>query len=118
MFLKSLMSVWLVRAAASNPHTSRIPFAVVTYFDLWTINGSGSPDPVLVPKPFAGMLTHHLHNRPNLATGGGMIATACHHDRGYANSGSPTMVAIRHRVLATAEAEIRCATMDYLFMEI
>jgi hypothetical protein len=32
-------------------------------------------EPVPVPEPFAGMLTHHLHNRPNLRTAGGMIAT-------------------------------------------
>ena len=32
-------------------------------------------EPVPVPEPFAGVLTHHLHNRPNLRTAGGMIAT-------------------------------------------
>jgi hypothetical protein len=32
-------------------------------------------EPVPVPEPFAGMLIRHLHNRPNLRTGGGMIAT-------------------------------------------
>ena len=31
-------------------------------------------EPVPVPAPFAGMLNHHLHNRPNLRTGGGMVA--------------------------------------------
>jgi hypothetical protein len=31
-------------------------------------------EPVPVPAPFAGMLSHHLHNRPNLRTGGGMVA--------------------------------------------
>ena len=33
-----------------------------------------SAEPVPVPAPFAGMLNHHLHNRPNLRTGGGMVA--------------------------------------------
>jgi hypothetical protein len=33
-------------------------------------------EPVPVPHPFAGMLTHHLNNRPNLRTGGGMVANA------------------------------------------
>lgn len=28
-----------------------------------------------VPEPFASMLTDHLKNRPNLRTGGGMVAT-------------------------------------------
>jgi hypothetical protein len=31
-------------------------------------------EPVPVPAPFAGMLSHHLRNRPNLRTGGGMVA--------------------------------------------
>jgi hypothetical protein len=31
-------------------------------------------EPVPLPEPFAAMLTHHLHNRPNLRTGGGMVA--------------------------------------------
>ena len=31
-------------------------------------------EPVPVPAPFAGMLGHHLRNRPNLRTGGGMVA--------------------------------------------
>lgn len=30
-------------------------------------------EPVPVPEPFACMLSHHLNNRPNLRTGGGMI---------------------------------------------
>jgi hypothetical protein len=29
-------------------------------------------EPVPVPQPFAGMLTHHLNNRPNLRTAGGL----------------------------------------------
>ncbi len=32
-------------------------------------------EPVPVPDPFAGMLIQHLHNRPNLRTAGGMVAT-------------------------------------------
>ena len=31
-------------------------------------------EPVSVPEPFADMLKHHLHNRPNLRTAGGMVA--------------------------------------------
>lgn len=31
-------------------------------------------EPVPVPEPFAGMLKHHLHNRPNLRTAGGLVA--------------------------------------------
>ncbi|SON58616.1 hypothetical protein MSIMFI_00094 [Mycobacterium simulans] len=31
-------------------------------------------EPVPVPAPFADMLNHHLHNRPNLRTGGGIVA--------------------------------------------
>jgi hypothetical protein len=31
-------------------------------------------EPVPVPSPLAGMLSHHLRNRPNLRTGGGMVA--------------------------------------------
>ena len=30
-------------------------------------------EPVPVPEPFACMLKHHLHNRPNLRTAGGMV---------------------------------------------
>lgn len=31
-------------------------------------------EPIPVPKPFADMLKHHLDNRPNLRTAGGMVA--------------------------------------------
>jgi hypothetical protein len=58
-------------------------------------------EPVPVPEPFAGMLKHHLHNRPNLRTAGGMVANpwlfpgpprrqaprSPHHDDGAAHSG-------------------------------
>ena len=32
-------------------------------------------EPAPVPEPFAGMLRHHLNNRPNLRTAGGAVAT-------------------------------------------
>jgi hypothetical protein len=31
-------------------------------------------EPVPALSPFAGVLSHHLRNRPNLRTGGGMVA--------------------------------------------
>jgi hypothetical protein len=58
-------------------------------------------EPVPVPEPFASMIKHHLHNRPNLRTAGGMVANpwlfprppcrqaprSPHHDDGAAHSG-------------------------------
>lgn len=32
-------------------------------------------EPAPVPEPFAGILRHHLNNRPNLRTAGGAVAT-------------------------------------------
>ena len=32
-------------------------------------------EPAPIPEPFAGMLRHHLNNRPNLRTAGGAVAT-------------------------------------------
>jgi hypothetical protein len=60
--LSSLVRIAALKTTAIvvTPHETRISLGT---------------EPVPVPEPFAGMLTHHLHDRPNLRTAGGMIAT-------------------------------------------
>jgi hypothetical protein len=50
-----------------------LPTAAIVIAPLETRISFGA-EPAPVPEPFADMLKHHLHNRPNLRTAGGMVA--------------------------------------------
>jgi hypothetical protein len=50
-----------------------LPTAAIVIAPLETRISLGA-EPVSVPEPFADMLKHHLDNRPNLRTAGGMAA--------------------------------------------
>jgi len=50
-----------------------LPTAAIVSAPLETRISLGA-EPVPVSEPFADMLKHHLHNRPNLRTAGGMVA--------------------------------------------
>ncbi|OBB74464.1 recombinase XerD [Mycobacterium sp. 852014-52144_SCH5372336] len=50
-----------------------LPTAAITINQRQTRISLGA-EPVPVPEPFAELLNHHLHNRPNLRTAGGSVA--------------------------------------------